>query len=585
MLASCADLRFFDPSGSAVPYWIETGCNTSKTLVWVRPQLIPAGTSQLHVRMNNPSATPASAFTTPPTGLGVGTGADGAVVVNGTVDLNVATLSTGRSCQDGGDAVSYRMTTNLAAGAVSVPLSAPPSAGCLSPGDEVLVVALQGPAGRGGAYEFARVTAATSATLFLNHPLASAFQGASDKVVVQRVPNYASMTVSTGAILSASVWNGATGGLLAFRAENTLLVAGAIDVSGLGYRGGVSRGVGPEDATGRTSLGGGGGAGGTGGHQACGDCSLGGSCSAQPGGGADGSSPGNVGRQTGGCGTNEGGNAIGGGGGGGVGGGFEAGSTSVAASPGGAGGARALDNGLPAQEGLSPGGGGGGGGGPRDSAGGGGGGCPFGASSNRSSPSLTQLSLGGGGASGAGGGGGGGGGDVASANGGSGGSKAGAGGARGSDSGTNDSKAGADGLGGGNGGGAVIISAGSISITGSILASGAAGGKGGAGGAGSSNGFGGGGGGGGGGGSGASGGSIRISAISIAVGANLVTAIGGAGGARGLSGAPGSTRGGSGGDGGAGRQGVNGVIAIDYSTLAGTTSPAATATPIPVQAP
>lgn len=38
MLASnCSDLAFYDPStGSFLPYWIERGCNTSSTLVWVR---------------------------------------------------------------------------------------------------------------------------------------------------------------------------------------------------------------------------------------------------------------------------------------------------------------------------------------------------------------------------------------------------------------------------------------------------------------------------------------------------------------------------------------------------------------------
>jgi Domain of unknown function (DUF2341) len=46
MQASCADVRFVDASGAALPYWLESGCGTASTSFWVRvPTLAPGATA------------------------------------------------------------------------------------------------------------------------------------------------------------------------------------------------------------------------------------------------------------------------------------------------------------------------------------------------------------------------------------------------------------------------------------------------------------------------------------------------------------------------------------------------------------
>lgn len=55
----CEDLRFVD-SGGELPYWIESGCDTAATVVWVRLPVVPTRTSELHVQYGNPTAATAS---------------------------------------------------------------------------------------------------------------------------------------------------------------------------------------------------------------------------------------------------------------------------------------------------------------------------------------------------------------------------------------------------------------------------------------------------------------------------------------------------------------------------------------------
>ena len=62
--------------------------------------------------------------------------------------------------------------------------------------------------------------------------------GSEMKVIVQRVPHYANLTVSESATMTASKWNGTKGGLMIFRVGGTLTNNGTIDAGGIGYRGG-----------------------------------------------------------------------------------------------------------------------------------------------------------------------------------------------------------------------------------------------------------------------------------------------------------------------------------------------------------
>ena len=64
--------------------------------------------------------------------------------------------------------------------------------------------------------------------------------GSEMKVIVQRVPHYANLTVGESATMTASKWNGTKGGLMIFRVGGTLTNNGTIDAGGIGYRGGFA---------------------------------------------------------------------------------------------------------------------------------------------------------------------------------------------------------------------------------------------------------------------------------------------------------------------------------------------------------
>ncbi len=58
---NCADLRFTDSSNVLLPYWIEYGCNTNETKIWVQfPSLPASSTTSFYMYYGNPSATSAS---------------------------------------------------------------------------------------------------------------------------------------------------------------------------------------------------------------------------------------------------------------------------------------------------------------------------------------------------------------------------------------------------------------------------------------------------------------------------------------------------------------------------------------------
>ena len=59
MEPDCADFRF-SLNGDAIPYWIESGCDTTSTLVWVRIATLRAGTTTLDLYFGNSAAVDAS---------------------------------------------------------------------------------------------------------------------------------------------------------------------------------------------------------------------------------------------------------------------------------------------------------------------------------------------------------------------------------------------------------------------------------------------------------------------------------------------------------------------------------------------
>lgn len=110
--------------------------------------------------------------------------------------------------------------------------------------DTVMIIGMQDPDTNAeqnvaGRYEFHRIRALTNGAIILINPLSwDCSATASQKIQVVRVPEFSSVVVS-GALKCAS-WDGATGGVLAFRARSLYLASNAtVSVLGTGYRGGA----------------------------------------------------------------------------------------------------------------------------------------------------------------------------------------------------------------------------------------------------------------------------------------------------------------------------------------------------------
>ena len=172
--------------------------------------------------------------------IDVGTGADGDIAVSSSTNINTTSLISGRSCADGGDAVNYSVTS-FGTGGISASLSTIPSTGCLSIGDEVLIINLQGTSSayvNVGNFETLRVASVSGSTVTFT-TAKSNYYGANatddtdigtttgdQRVMLQRVPNYNDVTVNSSMNFYPSSWNGAKGGVMSFRANGTVSVNG-----------------------------------------------------------------------------------------------------------------------------------------------------------------------------------------------------------------------------------------------------------------------------------------------------------------------------------------------------------------------
>ncbi len=171
--------------------------------------------------------------------------ATGAVV---SVDRNLSTdsLTPGRSCPE---APAFPVVS-LAASTVTLSAAAP--AGCLAPGDLVLLLNMQGAPGTTvnvGNYEVLTVASVTGAAVTLRAPKTRFYgSGAADdanigagvgqqRVVLQRVPVFGELTVRAGTGLTINPWDGQRGGVLALRASR-MTVEGTVNVVARGFRNG-----------------------------------------------------------------------------------------------------------------------------------------------------------------------------------------------------------------------------------------------------------------------------------------------------------------------------------------------------------
>ncbi len=304
-----------------------------------------------------------------------GEGDDGSATISTSKNINTDIIEGGRSYADGIVTAVSAISTN------SVTVA---SINGFAAGDKALLINMQGSAtynGNVGKNEILDVSSAASTTVTFTSDIAKIY-GASasnsdltdQKIMLQRVPQYSTVTIQSGGTLTCSAWDGTSGGVVAFCASGTVDVqsGGKIDVDQKGFRAGTSSG--PEGYTGRTT--GGGDTGGAGG------------CGGETSGGAGGSS------------------TYGGGGGDSK---DDNGSPPNNSTYGGDGGAGA-DTGHATESTVgsngssgSPGRGGGGGGCVYRPCAGGGGGSPYDSETNDSQSNLSKIMLGGGASKGAGG--------------------------------------------------------------------------------------------------------------------------------------------------------------------------------------
>ncbi|MCH6545857.1 MAG: hypothetical protein IH796_07630, partial [Deltaproteobacteria bacterium] len=92
----------------------------------------------------------------------------------------------------------------------------------LNPGDEVMVIQVQGPGA--GTYEFVTIDSIPGPQIALGSALQHDYSAANLRANVVRVPHFTDVIVPDGTSLTAPAWTGVTGGILAFRATGTVLI-------------------------------------------------------------------------------------------------------------------------------------------------------------------------------------------------------------------------------------------------------------------------------------------------------------------------------------------------------------------------
>lgn len=180
-------------------------------------------------------------------GSALGDGRDGTIAFAASTNISLIN-HLGRSCADGGDAVSYNAT---ALSSNTATLSSTPSSGCLAAGDYVLLINLKAiPSAypNVGNYEMLKISSVSTNTVtFTSNKTKYYGNGASDdtnlgtadtnqRVMLLRVPQYGNVTVDDGnpviaITLYAGAWNGTKGGVLAFVASGTVTVVASDRIS------------------------------------------------------------------------------------------------------------------------------------------------------------------------------------------------------------------------------------------------------------------------------------------------------------------------------------------------------------------
>ncbi|MDZ4216723.1 MAG: DUF4215 domain-containing protein, partial [Candidatus Gracilibacteria bacterium] len=140
------------------------------------------------------------------------------------------------------------LTADVVSGASSITVN---DALAFTDNQEILILQMQDASGSNeGTYEFAQIDSIAVNTITLVNPLingyastpASANTTAATITQIVQVPNYTDVTVDPGASITATVWTGLAGGVIAFRATGNTIVNGTITASNTGFLGGA-RGI------------------------------------------------------------------------------------------------------------------------------------------------------------------------------------------------------------------------------------------------------------------------------------------------------------------------------------------------------
>ncbi|MBI4833921.1 MAG: hypothetical protein HY811_03765 [Planctomycetes bacterium] len=188
----------------------------------------------------------------------IGNGSDGAITIAASKNINTDIIASERTAADG---VNWQISNDVASGQATI------SSGVARPngfaiGDEIMIINLKGTSGNYagvGLYEFKRITALPDGTsITVNSNLTNSYDGTTQKIMVQRVPNYTDVTINGGISLTCSSWNGITGGVVAFRSNGIVSInaTGYIDASGKGFRGGTGVAYNVNAPAGETHFGG-----------------------------------------------------------------------------------------------------------------------------------------------------------------------------------------------------------------------------------------------------------------------------------------------------------------------------------------
>jgi len=165
--------------------------------------------------------------------LKYGSGDDGECIVSANTNINTG-CCVGRSS---GDAVNFSVTADVSAGSNTVALGSGSYPTGLAVGDQILIINLKGTSTEYsdvGEYEFALISSIDGNTLTLSNNLLNGYDGTTQKVMVQRVPQYTDVTVNEEKNLYPSDWDGTKGGVLAFKATGTVTVTGTIHADNKG---------------------------------------------------------------------------------------------------------------------------------------------------------------------------------------------------------------------------------------------------------------------------------------------------------------------------------------------------------------